>query len=177
MSVLGPIQTGDMHLDSVLTLIDERLTELYSIQGKQVGRNNPSFDAVDIRGNAQTGETPTANRIYSNSLCKAWASTGTTGTQQASFNLSAPTFDGLNQYVYTFLRPMADADYAVLVTVSQANSATTTQCATIAGKTQYGFTVVMFILQDDTIAGPLPETANIIGNFQAEHYVAVFGNT
>lgn len=170
MSVLGPINTGNFGLDGLLTLIDERLTELYSIQGKMSEREVPSFPSIDIRDNAVTGVTPEENRFYTNSFCKAWACTITTGSISASFNLQLDSFDGTNQYVYSFRRPLADDDYAVLVTVSQASSGTTTQNATITDKTQFGFTVVTNVIQDN--AG-----GDVISNFQAEHYVAVFGNT
>ena len=82
---------------------------------------------------ASTANTVTVFKDYNNveigQLCKAWVSFNGTGTIaiRGSFNVSSLTDGGTGIYTVNFTRQLADANYAVVGTVSAADATTSVQ--------------------------------------------------
>lgn len=126
----------------MLQLIDEKLSELYSIHGKQTAR-----EATAI-GTENKGQlfVPASNTFYRDLVPKAWgyiAPNTVAGTVRinSGFNISAETTGTAGRTQITFLTPMQDLrggafgsnplSYAVIATINQASNAVLIQTDTI----------------------------------------------
>jgi hypothetical protein len=107
-----PNYNGDPQLVSMFRAIDEQLSELYSIHGKQSPR-----DRVELTATPGT-EAPKANAIYKNNMIKAygyysdWA--GTSPMVKSSFNISKVVRSVPGQYRWYFQTPMETKNYIVI---------------------------------------------------------------
>lgn len=92
-----------------------------------------AFNSTEIA----VGDAPTNNTLYPQSIPRAWANTNGTGTIRDGLNLSLSK-TGTGQYTYTFLTAMGNANYAVIATADDNQSAT----ITTSTKTTGGFIIL-----------------------------------
>jgi hypothetical protein len=86
--------------------------------------------AIDASQNVTFAQNVT---FPNGTLCRAWVNfSGTTGTRNASFNVSSVTRTAVGSNTITFTTPLSDANYAAVVTPAgtpsecRINNATTT---------------------------------------------------
>lgn len=99
--------------------------------------NEEGSNSVTIKGaNIGSAEVPSDNTAYANTLVKAWAATTSGASISDGANLSV-TSSSAGIYVYSFRNNMANANYAVLVTLE-----TIVRGTYVFSKTTSGFSVV-----------------------------------
>ena len=104
-----PAYSGDAQLQNMFRLVDEQISELYSIHGE-----------MKYRGAMALGSekgTETTGKVYSESVAKAWVYYNTqTGNILRSYNVSdvtaVPPFAGIN--VIKFATPMNSDKYVAI---------------------------------------------------------------
>lgn len=96
---------------------------------------------LDTR-NRGSGTATDINTIYANTIIKAWVYVESDGTLQSGVNLSCSK-GGTGSYTYTFLTPMADANYAVIATNGGVGPFVVDGICTVKVKTANGFNIAI----------------------------------